>query len=241
MSNTERVVLYIDSKHRTSGTSENFTLQLSTNIAKIQQVEVISAEVPYTFYVINSTNCAISWSSGATVYTANVPVGNYTITTFLPALQTAMNAVMAGFTVTYSTVTFKITFANATAFSILGTSTISDIIGLSGTTASAASVTLPRVFNIGGPKYLLIRSTKLTQPKITRPFLNSTQNNILYKIDINGSPGDILVEKNLYTNMLKYGVRQTIRTIDFQLTDDNGNLIDLNGLDWSLTLNLVIG
>ena len=241
--NTERVVLYIDSSRRLSGTSENFTIQLQNKIDKIQQAEVFSAEVPYTFYGITSTTNQITWVDGSeTQYTASISPGNYPITTFINTLQSSMNAVMPGFTIAYIKETYKLRFQNSTTFRIasVGT-TMAKKIGLTGPTTASTSVVMPGVVNLSGPRYLLIKSQRLTRPKITRPFSNSAQDDILYKIPISGGPGDIMIEKNIYTNLLKYGVRQTIDILDFQLTDEDHNQIDLNGLDWSLSVNLVLG
>lgn len=245
--NIERVVLYVDSKYRTTGVPENFSINLVSGIKKVTQIEVISAEIPYTFYSINTSNNVLCWTNGASAtFSATVPPGNYTTSSFITVLQTVMNAQMAGFTLTYNREQFKITFANASAFRLdltnaSGTSTLSTLIGLNTASSLSTSVTPVNIVNIGGPKYLLIKSIGLTRPKITRPFLNTAQDDVLYKVAVNGAPGDILVEKNLYTNLLKYGVRQTIQNMDFQLVDDQNNQINLNGQDWSLTINLVTG
>lgn len=246
--NTERVVLYIDSKMRTTGSrAEDFSITLGSRIEKVIEVEIISAEIPYTFYTVNATNNQICWTDAGTVaYTATVTPGNYSIMKFIDALQIAMNAQMAGFTLTYIRETYKITFANATAFNLDlvntgGTCTMAESIGLTAATASSTLVSPQGIANISGPKYLLIKSTRLTRPKITRPFLNTTQDDVLYKVDVAGGPGDILIEKNQYTNLLKYGVRQILTSIDFQLVDDRNQLIDLNGQQWSISVCVVVG
>lgn len=243
-SNIERIVLYIDSAHRTTGTVQNFSITLASSISKVTEVEVIGAEIPYTFYAINSANNTICWSTAGTDYSAVVPTGNYGVTSFIIALKTAMNLVMSGFDITYIKEKYQLLFTNSTAFSLVlsntaGTSTIAEHIGVTVATSLSTSVVPIGVINIGGPRYLLIKSSRLTRPKITRPFLNDSQADVLYKMQIAGSPGDILIEKNGYTNLMKYGVRQTLQTIDFQLTDDKNVPIDLNGQNWSLTVNLV--
>lgn len=239
----ERIVLYIDSSQRTTGTSVDFTLSLASSVAKVLEVEVIGAEIPYTFYGVTATNNRIVWTLSGP-HTCTVTPGNYTVSQFVTALQTAMNAVQAGWTITYSAQTYKLTFSHASAFTIdmsnaSGTTTMSRVIGLAATTTLATSKVMTNAVNVSGPRYLLIKSRALTRPKITRPYLNATQDDVLYKVSIQGGPGDILVEKNLYTNRLKFGVRQVIKNLDFQLTDELGNLMDLNGHDWSLSVNLL--
>jgi hypothetical protein len=236
----ERIVLYIDSAQRSSGTSVDFTLQLGSSIAKVLEVEVIGAEIPFTFYGITATNNRISWTAASTTYSATVTPGNYTVGQFVTALKAAMAAQQAGWTITYSSQTYKLTFTHAVPFTIdLTNTTMTKVIGLTAQTALGTTATMANALNVSGPRYLLIKSRALTRPKITRPFLNQSQDDVLYKVSIQGGPGDILVEKNTYPNLLRYGVRQTIKNIDFQLTDDQGNLIDLNGQDWSLSVNLL--
>lgn len=243
---TENVVVYVNSKNRSTGVAENFTINLVNPLRHIRYVEVVSAEIPYTYYNTTTLNNTIVWQdAGATTYAASVAPGNYTTSQFITALQTAMNAQMAGFTITYLSQTYKLQFQNATAFQLnltngSGTSTMAQSIGLLANTplvGTTTNTTLTGVVNLSGPSFLAIRSTALVRPKITRPFFNSNQDYILYKVSVAGSPGDILVEKNLYTNMLKYGIRQNIQSMDFILEDPDGNQIDLNGSDWSITLN----
>lgn len=243
----EKNTLFLDSKNRTSGTIENFSIVLNQPINKIVQVEIISAEIPFTFYIVNATNNTLCWSDNLlNTYSANLSIGNWTVTDFVTMMQSNMNAVMPGFTITYNKQTFKLTIANPTAFTldmsnISGTTTCANLIGMTGSTAFSTNLTLPNMINLGGPKYLLIKSLALTDPKVTKPFHNVANSSILYKVPIRGMPGDIITEKNMYVNLLTYGIRQTFQTLDFQLTDDQDQIVDLNGLDWSITLSLVTG
>jgi hypothetical protein len=239
----ERIVLYLDSKHRTSGTASDFSITLASGVNKILEAEIIGAEIPYSFYGITSNNNRLVWTNGSPV-TCTVSPGNYTVTQFASALQTAMNAQQPGWTIEYSPRTYKLTFVHAQSFTIdmsnaAGTTTMHGVIGLAAQTTPGTSATMSNAVNVSGSRYLLIKSRALTQPKITRPFLNSSQSDVLYKVSIQSGPGSILVEKNVYPNLLRYGVRQTFKTIDFQLTDDQGNLVDLNGHEWSMSVNLI--
>lgn len=239
---TERVPLYINSAQRSTGTNENFTITLANPVARVIKCEVVSAEVTYSFYTINSTNNQLVFSVGGTPYTATVTPGNYNITDFMTALTAAMNAQFAGFTMVYNRNIYKLTISNASAFQLVfAGSTLATSIGLSANTAIATAVTPQNIINISGPKSLLIRSNRLTRPKIIRPFLNQNQQNILYKIPITGGPGDILVEKNVYSSPITYGIRQTVSDIDLQLVDENDQTIDLNGQTWSCTIVLIQG
>ena len=245
--NSEHLELFIDSASRTSGIPENFSITLSQPITKVLYSEVVSAEIPLTYYAVNSTNNVLVWNSGAD-HMCTITPGTYGTLDFIAELKSKMNAQQSGYTITYSSITFKLTFANASSFTLQytntsGTSTIGKVIGMNSTANSSTgtSVTLPNTINLGGTKYILIKSDTLVRPKIIRPYLNTAYDNTLYKVPVTGEPGDIMVEKNLYTNLLKYGVRQTLRNIDFQLYDDAGNILNLNGMNWSITVNLITG
>lgn len=106
-----------------------------------------------------------------------IPSGNYTSgATFAAVLQTALNAVSSNYTVTFSDVTSKLTFATTkvgvTAFSFtFGASTNSGnfnprlYLGFPGgvTSSSGLSLTAPNVLLLSGPNYLYMNSVKLGQ------------------------------------------------------------------------------
>lgn len=70
-----------------------YTLDLEHDMYNVISVELISAEIPNTEYIINNDNNSLHFeeTNGATLI-ATIPVGNYTITTLATAIQTQMNA-----------------------------------------------------------------------------------------------------------------------------------------------------
>lgn len=240
----ERVAVHIDSADRTSGSNENFEIKLSNEVTRVKSVEVVSVEIPFTFYTLNSSNNVFKFTDNTpTTYTVTLSPGNYDGATFASALQTAMNLLMAGFTVTYGYTTFKLTWANASQFNILiSGSTMASTIGVTSASGLTTSFTSQGTINLSGPNYILIKSDKLVKPKRTPPYLHSAQANVLYKVVVSTGPGSTLIEKNSYSNPnpIMYGTRQRIQVIDLQLIDPNGNVLDLNGQRWSMTILLDI-
>lgn len=185
-------------------------------------------------------NTLIFKDTGSVTRTVIITTGNYDGTSFATAIQNGMNAFMAGFTVSFDAHTYKISFANAAAFQIIfAGSTLSPQIGLTADSAVTTIFKSQNAAQLSGPNYLMIRSSALANPKIIRSFFNSVQDSVFYKVSASSGPGTILVEKNLYSNPLKYGVRQTIQNLDFQLVDPTGAIFPLNGLNWSLTVDLI--
>jgi hypothetical protein len=243
---TEKVVLFFDSGHRSTGTIDSYTITLDNPIDRVTGAEIISAEIPYTFYTVNTSNNTLLLSDGTNNYTYTMPVGNYSVSNFSDTLtsgldtQFAANGIAAGFSATFSQMSYEYTLMHKTQqFQLFYQgSTLAPVIGLTADSVLGTTFTMQEVINLSGPNYLLIWSKTLAKPKRIRPYLNGTQANILYKCPVNVNPGDIIIEKNLYPNMLEYGTPQRLVTIDLSLTDPQGNPVNLNGQQWSCTVNI---
>jgi len=235
---SERITLLIDSEDRTAGTNEDFTLTLDPVITRVKQVEIVTIEIPFSFYVITSTNYTLNFEDNvATPLTINITPGNYSGTSFATELQTQMNTQMAGFTVSYDDSIYKLRFQNATNFKlILASSTLAPVMGLLADTALATDTTLTGIANLSGPNYILIKSEALTRPKKIKPYFGANQTNVFYKMPIQTGPGTSLLERNMFSTGIRFPVRQTLRTLDFKLEDPDGVALDLNGVRWSMTL-----
>lgn len=243
-SNTESVIITLDTKDKTvsASPSTNCNVVLSSPVANVVRIDVRQIEFPYSFYTFNSlTNTFSFYDSVLRIVT--IPQGNYTLSTISTELQTLMNAISSGYTVTYSYITSNITIANATSFIVKGTGTANNYLGFANTdTASATSISGVNVANLSGPNYLLLKSNALTASKnYSLIGSNSTSfKNVLYKIQLVNGPGGMnILSDGIFT--INYGNTVTISTIDLLVTDSSNNQINLNGLDFSLTLELFIG
>lgn len=231
----DRTNIYINSRNRSSGDVSNFVLNLTPSI-RISSAAYTSSEIPFTFYATNNTNNQIQFTVGANTYLATISPGNYEITSYVDTVQTQMNALFPGFTVSYARETHKITINNSTNFTILATSSASRQLGVATTAAQSTTWTSQNAVDISGPKYLLLHSLALTNQKIIKSYVDSLPSDVVAKISIVGAPGDILID-NVNQNLL-YRTPQLIDKIDIRLTDENGELIDLNGLDFSVSFSL---
>ncbi len=249
MSIKERALVIVNSDARTSGTSTNFIYRLNRTVNRIVEIIIDSIEVPYSFYAINSTNNVLTFNNGANSIT--LTPGNYNGSNLCSEIITQMDAEFPGQspTAVYSIITSKITIGKSIAFTIdafdagdLTPSTLAPLLGFTVDTASATSVTGATVANISGAEYLLVRSTYLTNLLNTKTvYANNTYQNVLMHLPISEGPGNIIIyrpEWAIKTNY-KASIKST-DSIDFQLTDKNGNVIDLNGLSWSIQLFLLI-
>jgi len=237
-SKIERVNVNIDSKDRTSGTNENFIITLSPKLTRVVACDVVSVEVPFSYYTVNTSNNVLKFTNAVpTTFTATVTPGNYDGITFAGQLQTLMNAQMAGFTVTYNVASYTLTFANASQFNILlSGSTIAPVIGISADSGLTTSYTTQIALNLSGPNFLMILSSRIVNLKKYKPYFHSGTSTCLYKLQINDGPGTIICDKNVFPNSVNFGVRNDIDQIDLNLVDPDGNTVDLNGQRWSITL-----
>jgi hypothetical protein len=233
--------LYINSKDRTIGTTTNFTVSFKEKILLKPNTSyhcyVESAEIPFTFYGINSTNNKFVYVKDGVSSTITIPVGNYTKTTFIPALETAINDNQLD--ITYSETTGKLTFTcsshthefnfatlGGNAYSVLGFNE-NDIITFT------TSVVSTNVANFITPYEKIYIRSSISSLSYDTGSLSKTD--ILEKIQIgNITPFDDTIyfrATEPYKALLTQGGFDTIYV---KLTDIRGRDIDLNGQNWNL-------
>jgi hypothetical protein len=211
-------------------------------------ISIINAQIPMSFYVINSSNNLLCYNtmSPVQVMTLTVPFGNYNAYTLATKLTALF--LLNGITIIISTSpqTGIMTFAQSSAiFSIypysfngVVLSTISLVINLPSTFVAGASISCVYPVNLLGTKKINIKSTELAINSLSSKSL--AYNCIIATIPVDYPFFSMIsyVNQNaLNKNIIK---TPTIDTIDLQLTDDNDNLIDFNNLDWTITLCLSI-
>jgi hypothetical protein len=153
-------LVYIDSKYRSLGTFDDFVVNIP-NPGVFNKVKLLDCSIPQSNYVFNSTNNIISFSEGATGFTATIPSGNYTSTELVSALPGifAASGCSGVFTVTYSSITGKLTLTSTVSYSIqFGTANNAYYqLGFQAITYSAAlSQTSDYLINLAPPQYLFL-------------------------------------------------------------------------------------
>jgi len=233
---------------------ENFQLHLSSNFAdKIYSnnnadtefylplieipsqyhlhVNVVHASIPFTFYNINSSNNVLNYSIEGTNYSFIIAQGNYNVVN----LKDYLMSNLPGFIITYSPITNKYTFTqNYYGFSFLNTSTCLNILGFSQQTitSNGTSLTSTQSVNLNPIRCVCICSD-LPSSNIS---LNSkNKNNILCSIPITTQPNSIITYLN-HNNFKINTYANVLSSIRIQLMDQDGNLLNLNGTNWSMTI-----
>jgi phage anti-repressor protein len=112
---TKKYDLIVDSRDRDTDAypnPNNYQIDFNEHYHDILSVELVSAIVPKSQYVINSSNNTIYFDEGSGVLTATIAVGNYTSSELATEIKTAMDLVGAKtYTVTVDSKTDKYTIA----------------------------------------------------------------------------------------------------------------------------------
>lgn len=251
----ERRIINLNSEDATSFNNGSFLSDVVFNFRGLLKDEdnilfceggLLNAQIPVSFYQVAYYNNTLVYEVDGTPYTLTIPVGNYNFSTFSTALATAfLNS--SGFT-------FNITISETTgrlSFMIIGTHTYTFYGLSSGTTcfkilgfdptldypSSGITLDAPYLLNLLGAKKLKISS--LTFSNNGNDTTNYATSNIISTLSVDAPSYGLIVYNNLSDIYGKLKVKR-IDSIDIQIKDEYGNLINFNNTDWSITLALLI-
>lgn len=223
-----------------SDTDFNVTLNASFP-HKLDQIALDTFIMTNTFYNVTSSNNTFVFQEnvGASA-TATLTAGNYTISDILTSLKTAMEAVSPNsrtYTLTANTSTNKLTIAvSAGTFSVLATGGLNLMLGFSRSTASGqnASNTGTRIYNLSRYGFLLLKCTACRAD--TYQTITGNKQDVLGYIPIcEASFGDLYSYRPENLSWIDISPERLDR-LEFVLTDDENNVIDINGGYVSLKL-----
>lgn len=219
------------------------------NEKNVIEMKILSLELPNIIYYISTTHGNNKINISGTDYTIND--GSYT----KYDLALALSDLASGVTFIYNNNTGKMKITNTTGGSITITFTASNteypslgsIIGFTSdpTIANTASSTGTSVVSEPSQSYLflrindfgnLINRNRRYVGKIILDNLKSVSNETTGGININ-----ILSNQyKLVSNIIKFDQPTNIQNLSISLEDEYGNLINLNGIDWSFTLETTV-
>lgn len=194
-----------------------------------------NANIPYSFYSITSfDNTFIFGLVGGPATTYYVEPGNYTITQFIGVIENAMGA---SYTVTYSSITSKILITHATSNFIIYASTINHILGFSKTTNTTSQANL-----LYGRDCINLNQIRVINVEVNFPTYNVNvaqpyNQQILAAIPVYVAPFSIIN----YTNPNNYRTNLYVNKLDqiqIRLLDNESRLINMNGIQYQMTLQL---
>jgi hypothetical protein len=194
-----------------------------------------NANIPYSFYSITSfDNTFIFGLVGDPTTTYYIEPGNYTITQLIGVIQAAMGA---SYTITYSSITSKILITHATSNFIIYASTINHILGFSKTTNTTSAANL-----LYGRDCINLNQIRVINVEVNFPTYNVNvaqpyNQQILAAIPVYVAPFSIIN----YTNPNNYRTNLYVNKLDqiqIRLLDNESRLINMNGIQYQMTLQL---
>jgi len=218
-------------------------------------LQVISAEIPNVWDVINTLNNTLIYTISGVPTTITLATGTYTGAQIATALQTAISAVTAGFTVTYDSTNFKFTFtqtvsANPWTISFTSTKSLYSILGFlpvssQGGTGAGTSTASTVVANVTGAYYLYLNSRTLG-PLIN---FNLTEDATLgnggpqiARIPVNANRGSVCFYTNPTPDYFFDCFADSLNQFDLYLTLGSDQLqipLDMKGVPWSVKFGIL--
>lgn len=202
-----------------------------------RQVQLLNAQIPVSFYVINYTNNQFRLKLGAGAFiTYSVPVGNYTANSLISAMKTLVNN--ANFNIVISTINGCLTFSFTAAMIIDNTitSSIGFVLGFASGTYNdtAFSITAPHPLNLLGIKTLQIRSVNLVMNNISS--VQGGMTTLLATIPVDAVPFGMIEYKDVGNNNITF-YNDFLDDLEIEIIDgESGQYINFNNADWCITL-----
>ncbi len=231
----------ISSSNRSNPGSSNsdFTVVFPSEggiVDSIAACYIKSAYCPNVFNNVQSFNNLLVISDSTFTYNVFVPVGQYSIVTFITALTTAINAEIAPNTVIITQSPQEnliFTFSAGTPYQFYyPQSTISAQIGLTGNAFDTTPnvVTMQSIPNLIGVNAVYINSRAIAT-SMTIDSTNATS--VIEILNINSAYGQTAYsnyESDFnYIQYEPYEPQKSFRNIDIQLTDGDGNILEWAG------------
>jgi hypothetical protein len=203
------------------------------------QFNIASAIIPVSFYNINDTNNTLIIMENGITSSYIFPNGNYNANLFISTFKTLLPS---RFDITLNPTTSIFTITNSTfaTFSILGSTTMDYILGFSGNiTSTNNSLIMPRVCNFLSLPRICIRCSCLANSVLATDSKSTVQNDIILSVSNNSFPNGQIVYQN--NGKIKSVFRcDRLDTFILSITDDDGNLIDFNGVSCFFTFQFDI-
>lgn len=209
----------------------------------INRIHLKTSIIPNTQYNINSNNNRLNmtWSDmGGPV--PPIPVGQYTITAFTAALETALGSVSVpgAFIVTVNPLTYKITITSGIDFTIADKSLnpMYLVIGQDTQKTSVGGVLeCANIYNLSGLRHVYIESFTLGKSLLTGSVKKySMIADIPIRVPFGTFQSDVYSEESL--DAVYYRGFKNISNFNINLVDEFGNLLELNGAAWTIILEI---
>jgi len=231
---SESFQLFLDSKDAIKNNNDYqfFLPNLEVLEGYYLYLSVVSVTIPYSFYNINSYNNYFSYNLDNEINNVVISVGNYNINQLVSELKNQMKHIV----ITYNSITNKLTFSHNNSDFILYYSKLLGILGFNNINLTSVNrqITSHNCINLNYIRCINIDSNICTY-NINRSLQNNSS--ILCSIPVNTTPYSLIQYYN-YNNFRSNLFKNNLDCIFIRLVDNDDNIIDLNGLNFNLTIQL---
>jgi hypothetical protein len=238
-------IYYIDSSKRVSGSTSEFTYELNVN-HDYDRAVVLQANIPMSYYLVRQNLNSFVVNENGTLHTITIARGNYSALSFKTILQTLLNSTC---TYTYSiTLPNSLSEANTAKYTYQVTNNGGHqpifVFSDSSLVCEQMGFTIGEQYEFSANALESANVIKFV-PEDTL-FIHSNlicdaNNDILQEIYNNNSVqfSNIVYHCNGQPDFYSKPIRENKSNIyTFKLCDENGQIINLNGLNLMITLLL---
>jgi len=217
-------LLILDSEHRVSGGSPNkFTVSMkNSNLSNIKQVSLILFRSINSQYNVSQSNNVIEYSYDGVDKKVTVPVGQYSVTTFI----TAVNSLQTAFVLDINDLNLRFTWtSNGLPLTIYSTPSVDELLGLNTDLEDLIGgfeMQSPLLPDLSGLSVIHVASDRLSHGNSI--LSNQTTGNILSSVPVNSPFGFPLVytsDSRDNSDNTNFQVPQDISQVDIELLDHN--------------------
>ena len=216
-------------------------------VGSLTLISVTNAQIPFVFYTTNSTNNRINLTEtvGGNTTSREIALdsGNYHLRSQLETEMLAkLNTGSIVYSMAYNEVKNKFTFststtASSTVFDFSIDNNCRKLFGFTPATftlSTASPLASNAVCDLTGDVHSLLIKSNLTSTAV----LNSSQKAYdltLAKIPVACNPHSVILYEAPYPFQTPVQTK-TFNYLEMQLTDQNSNLIDMQGVHWEMTI-----
>lgn len=242
----EKAIINIDSRLRDKTRFPNeskFVYDLNNNYKNIVSLTVSSFEFPNTSYVFSSTkgNNTFTIQYSGSEYIFTIDDGNYIAEKVIEEINFYLTTNLSTLVVTLNKNTGRITFTSTGSdFTLLfpaiaNYESFGSLLGFKQTTytSSSLSLTSEKMINVIGEHYYFLK---------LNDFGNINHNGKIFmcKLVMSAQKFELMYEDNTYyvSKELQFNQPVDLSKLDIEIVDYNGNTLDQNGVDLSLSIEI---
>ena len=200
-------------------------------------ISLLNISIPYVFPNVSLYNNIFSYQIYGWPFptTITIPVGQYNICDLLTFFNSNVQLVSDGFSFKYSHITKMLSIVNGLYnFTVLQNPSTIDL-GLTELSSGGYTLNATKVINLIFTQNIYIDFSELNTPNMLS--LTKKQSSVLARVPICGEFGTVLTWTNLNGYYSKLNATNCAM-FHIRLIDDKGRLLQLNGLNWSCTIEV---